>query len=78
MITLVFSKDILQIKDIQNLKKLLENFIHNETFGKSRKHGIVVGISGGIDSAVVAALACNAIGKENILGVILIIICILH
>ena len=71
MITLVFSKDILQIKDIQNLKKLLENFIHNETFGKSRKHGIVVGISGGIDSAVVAALACNAIGKENVLGIIL-------
>ena len=71
MIGLVFSKDILQIKDIQNLKKSLENFIHDQTFEKSRKHGIVVGISGGIDSAVVAALACNAIGKENVLGIIL-------
>ena len=71
MITLVFSKDILQIKDIQNLKKSLENFMHDQTFEKSRKHGIVIGISGGIDSAVVAALACNAIGKENILGIIL-------
>ena len=71
MITLVFSKDILQIKDIQNLKKSLENFIHDQTFEKSRKHGIVIGISGGIDSAVVAALACNAIGKENVLGIIL-------
>jgi NAD+ synthase len=71
VIRLVFSKDILQIKDIQNLKKSLENFIHDQTFEKSRKHGIVIGISGGIDSAVVAALACNAIGKENVLGIIL-------
>ena len=71
MITLVFSKNILQIKDIQNLKKSLENFIRDQTFEKARKHGIVIGISGGIDSAVVAALACNAIGKENVLGIIL-------
>ncbi len=30
---------------------------------------IVLGISGGIDSALVAAIACDAIGKENVLGV---------
>ena len=71
MIKLVFSKDILDIKDVQNLKKQLEDFMHNQTFVNFRKRGIVVGISGGIDSAVVATLACNAIGKENILGVIL-------
>lgn len=29
----------------------------------------VIGISGGIDSALVAAIACDAIGKENVLGV---------
>ena len=71
MIKLSFTKDILKIKDIQNLKKSLENFIHDQTFEKSRNHGIVIGISGGIDSAVVAALACNAVGKENVLGIIL-------
>ena len=54
MIKLSFTKDILKIKDIQNLKKSLENFIHDQTFEKSRKHGIVIGISGGIDSAVQA------------------------
>ena len=32
--------------------------------------GIVVGLSGGIDSAVVAALACKAVGKE-VLGVLM-------
>ena len=68
---LVFSKDILVIKDIQNLTKLLENFIRKQTFEDYRKRGIIIGISGGIDSAVAAALACNAVGNENVLGIIL-------
>ena len=71
MIKLTFSKDILQIKDIQNIRKSLEDFIREQTFEKFRKRGIVIGISGGIDSAVVAALACNAVGKEKVLGIIL-------
>lgn len=32
---------------------------------------VVIGISGGIDSAVVAYLACKVFGKENVLGVAL-------
>ena len=43
--------------DIKNLTKSLESFIHTQTIEKYRKRGIVVGISGGIDSAVAAALA---------------------
>ena len=70
MIKLAFSKDILVIKDIQNVTKLLEDFLRKQTFENYKKHGIVIGISGGIDSAVVASLACNAIGKEKVLGVI--------
>jgi NAD+ synthetase len=31
----------------------------------------VLGLSGGIDSAVVAALACEALGAENVLGVMM-------
>jgi NAD+ synthase len=71
VIKLNFSKDILQIKDIQNLAKSLQDFIHEQTFEKYRKRGIIIGISGGIDSAVAATLACNAVGKENVLGLIL-------
>jgi len=71
VIKMAFSKHILQIKDVQNIKKSLEDFIREQTFEKFRKRGIVIGISGGIDSAVVAALACNAVGKEKVLGVIL-------
>ena len=71
MIKLVFSKNSFYIEDIKNLTKSLESFIHTQTIEKYRKRGIVVGISGGIDSAVVASLASNAVGKENILGLIL-------
>jgi len=71
VITLVFSKDILQIKNIQNLMKSLQDFIYKQTFEEYRKRGIVVGVSGGIDSAVAVTLACNAVGKENVLGIIL-------
>ena len=37
-----------------------------------RKNGfkrVVIGLSGGIDSALVAAVACEALGKENVTGV---------
>ena len=40
----------------------------------ARKNGfkrVVIGLSGGIDSAVVAALACEAIGAENVLSVMM-------
>lgn len=37
----------------------------------SRAKGIVIGLSGGIDSAVVAALCARAVGKGNVLGLIM-------
>lgn len=33
--------------------------------------GIVVGLSGGIDSAVAAAFCCRAVGPENVLGLLM-------
>src|SRR5688572_13504130 len=36
-----------------------------------RKRGIVVGLSGGIDSSVVAALAARALGPERVLGLLM-------
>lgn len=50
-------------------KKLI-NFIR-EYYNKNNLGGCVLGISGGKDSAVVAAIMCEAIGKENVLGVTL-------
>jgi NAD+ synthase len=37
--------------------------------GKFRKKGVVVGISGGIDSATVTALCVRALGKERVFGI---------
>jgi NAD+ synthase (glutamine-hydrolysing) len=38
---------------------------------KNRFRRAVLGLSGGIDSALVAAIACEAIGAENVLGVMM-------
>jgi NAD+ synthase (glutamine-hydrolysing) len=38
---------------------------------KNRFTRVVIGLSGGIDSAIVAALACEAIGAENVLSVMM-------
>jgi NAD+ synthase (glutamine-hydrolysing) len=36
---------------------------------KNGFHSVVLGMSGGIDSALVAAIACDAVGPENVYGV---------
>ena len=40
-------------------------------FGKSGFSKAVLGLSGGIDSAVVCALACDALGAENVMAVLM-------
>jgi NAD+ synthase len=51
-------------------RKLLVEFIRNEVrkFGFER---VVLGISGGLDSALAATLAAEALGPENVVGLIL-------
>ncbi len=39
-----------------------------QVMGSCSRRGLVVGLSGGIDSSVVAALAVRALGKERVLG----------
>jgi NAD+ synthase len=48
----------------ETVEKLLVNFIRDCVYKNYFKHGIV-GVSGGIDSAVVLALTQRALGKEN-------------
>ena len=66
-----FDKNILEITNMDSVVQHLQDFIHKQVYDNFRKRGIVVGISGGIDSAISAKLCCNAVGKENVLGIIL-------
>ena len=56
--------------DVALVEGLLEHFLREEisSAGFSRA---VLGVSGGIDSAVVAALAARALGPQNVLGVLM-------
>lgn len=65
-----FDLDVLRIDPKQQLERLSE-FIMDQINAVFRRKGIVVGLSGGIDSACIAAVAVHAIGKEKVIGLIL-------
>ena len=67
---MTFSKSILDIYCSFEGDRICD-FIREMTFKKFRRKGAVVGVSGGIDSAVVSELCVRALGKERVLGVIL-------
>jgi len=49
----------------------IERFIREQTLSRYKRRGVVVGLSGGVDSALMAALCTRALGAERLLGVIL-------
>ena len=63
--------ELIKIKNIENKINEITNFIKNEVFEIYQKKGVAVGLSGGIDSAITAALCTKSIGSEKILGLIL-------
>ncbi|MCP5105258.1 MAG: NAD(+) synthase [bacterium] len=64
-----FNKDILHI-DCAAAVDRISRFIREQT-DRLKRDGAVVGLSGGIDSALAAALSVHALGKDNVLGLIL-------
>lgn len=66
-----FHENILNIQNIDSVETELQNFIKNQIFEKFKRKGAVIGISGGIDSALTCTLCTKAIGKENVLGVLM-------
>jgi NAD+ synthase len=59
------------LKNSEDLKNKLSTFIRETVRVQFKKDGIVIGISGGVDSAVVAALAVDALGSDRVYGLIL-------
>lgn len=43
--------------------------LREQVFGTLRRRGVVVGLSGGIDSSVVASLCARAFGSDKVLGI---------
>lgn len=60
----------LRLDDYEKPRKLIVNFI-KDYVAKVGFDGAVLGLSGGIDSSLVAALACEAIGPEKVLGIMM-------
>jgi NAD+ synthase len=56
--------------DWQEVETKVERFI-KDYVEKSRAKGLVLGLSGGIDSCTVTALSALAIGRDNVLGLLL-------
>jgi NAD+ synthase len=56
---------------IRNSERKLPDFIQNTIKNDLNKEGAVIGVSGGVDSAVVLTLAVQALGSENVYGLIL-------
>ncbi|HWG92460.1 MAG TPA: NAD+ synthase [Candidatus Thermoplasmatota archaeon] len=56
--------------NLEETRRVLVGFIRDYVHG-AKAEGVVLGLSGGIDSALVAALAVEALGPRNVLGLIL-------
>ena len=65
-----FSPDVLRI-DAADVAARLEASIRDIVFQRLRRRGIVVGLSGGIDSSVVGALASKALGPGRVIGLMM-------
>ncbi len=54
----------------EKTKSTIVDFIKSKV-SESKTDGIILGLSGGIDSTLAAYLACEAVGKDNVYGVIM-------
>lgn len=57
-------------RDYEKISEVIQDFISSCVAGASAK-GVVLGLSGGLDSSVVAKLCVLALGKKRVLGLVL-------
>ncbi len=65
-----FTADVLRIDEAKVAEEIRAT-IREQVMGQLRRRGAVVGLSGGVDSSVVAALSVLALGKEKVLGILM-------
>jgi NAD+ synthase len=65
-----FSKTVLNMDPSLEIPKI-SGFIQEMCLKRFKRKGAVIGLSGGIDSAVVAELCVSALGKDRVIGLLL-------
>lgn len=63
----MFSRDVLAIRPGETAATI-EAAIRQQVLHVLRRRGVVIGLSGGVDSAVVGLLCARALGSERVLG----------
>jgi NAD+ synthase len=66
----MITRDALAIDPVRATEEI-EEALRHQVFGILHRRGIVLGLSGGIDSSVVAAVAARALGKERVFGLLM-------
>jgi len=57
--------------NVEELKANLPRFMKETVVEQFKRDGIVIGVSGGVDSALIATLAVEALGPDHVYGLIL-------
>ncbi len=65
-----FSRDVLKINAQEEISKIT-NAIKTQVISELHRKGAVLGLSGGIDSSVCAALCVQALGSENVFAILM-------
>jgi NAD+ synthase len=60
--------NFLKLKNVEKSVDEISIFLQDKIFEKFHKHGVIVGLSGGIDSTVAMALCVKALGPKKVLG----------
>ena len=67
---MAFSRDVLRLDPEAEATRIAQ-FIKEQVFQHYKRKGVVIGISGGVDSALLTALCIRAVGVERIFGLLL-------
>jgi NAD+ synthase len=66
----VFSKESLTI-DAEAVCRRIVEALRDQVFHQLKRKGVIVGLSGGIDSSVTAAVCVKALGRERVFGLLM-------
>jgi NAD+ synthase len=67
---MVFDGEVLRIDSEKEVGRIC-GFIRSQVFSNYKRKGVVIGLSGGVDSALLACLCVRALGRDKVYGVLL-------